>query len=416
MFVRQPKLEKRLRPVIVMGSTKEELRDAKSICKKIGKVGNGLEIINGFQASLPSSELNSLSKSLSKGIRVVKDDILAIPTPIELREKFSKKTLQFKPKLDIAKDVLGLEPVWAQGITGKGMGLAVVDTGIFPHADLADRIIAFKDLVEGKAGPFDDQGHGTHVAGDAAGSGKLSGRKFKGPAYEANLIGVRVLNAEGAGSMSNIIKGIQWVIRNKEKYNIRVMNLSLGGRANQLAKNDPVVLAVEQAAKAGIVPVIAAGNEGPAKKTTGTPGIAPLAITVGAYDDKNTPDKSDDGIANFSSRGPTLRDNNIKPDLVTPGVHITAPVAYGSVLDKHPKVPHVTPDYIAISGTSMASPVAAGLVLLLVQANPNLTAAQYKEILKKSCNPLPGYDANTQGVGLPDIQKAIEIAKNMKVS
>lgn len=400
------------RPVIVMGSNKEALKKSKEIYSKIGTIGDDLDLIDGFQASIPASALESVYKSLPPGITIVADTGYKIPTPIELTQDEPAK--KFEPKLDVVKDLLGLGPVWAQGLTGKGVGLAVVDTGLFPHPDLADRIVAFKDMVDGKGWAFDDQGHGTHVAGDAAGSGKLSGERFKGPAYEANLIGVRVLNGDGAGTMSDIIKGIQWVVRNKEKYNIRVMNLSLGGSAYQLAKNDPVVIALERAAKAGIVPVIAAGNEGPGKSTLASPGISLGVITVGAYDDKNTPDTSDDGIAKFSSRGPTLRDRFTKPDLVAPGVLITAPVAYGSALDHNPKVPHVTPDYIAISGTSMATPITAGLVLLMVQANPNLTTAQYKDILKKSCNPLPGYDANTQGAGLPDIQKAINMVRSVK--
>lgn len=415
-LARKSVIENKPRAVIVMATNKEGLKNAKKFCNNVGNVGDDLELINGFQAYLPVNSLDSLYKAVPQGITVVTDDLLKIPTPRELLGKAPDKPAVFEPKLDVVKDVLGLQKIWDQGITGKGIGFAVVDTGLFPHPDLADRIVAFKDMVDGKAGAFDDQGHGTHVAGDAAGSGKLSGGKFKGPAYEANLIGVRVLNAEGGGTMSDIIKGIQWVIRHKDEYNIRVMNLSLGGPAYQLAKNDPVVLAIEKAAEAGIVPVIAAGNEGPDVRTIGTPGIAPRAITVGAYDDKNTPEISDDGIADFSSRGPTLRDKFTKPDIVTPGVHITAPVAYGSVLDKEPRVPHVTPDYVAISGTSMATPVSAGLVLLLVQANPNLRPAQYKEILIKSCKPLSGYDPNTQGAGLPDIKKAIEMARTMKAS
>lgn len=401
-----------MRSVIVMGSNKDTLKQTKEFYSQIGTVGDDLDLVDGFQASIPAGALESIYKSLPNGVRVCADTVYKIPTPIELTQNEPAK--KFEPAPDVLKTVLGLAPVWEQGLTGKGVGLAVVDTGIFPHPDLADRIVAFKDMIDGKSWAYDDQGHGTHVAGDAAGSGKLSGGKFKGPAYEADLIGVRVLNADGAGTMSDIIKGIQWVVRNKEKYNIRVMNLSLGGSAYQLAKNDPVVIALERAKEAGIVPVLAAGNEGPEKSTLASPGIAPGAITVGAYDDKNTIDTSDDGIAKFSSRGPTLRDRFSKPDLVTPGVLITAPVAYGSSLDHNPKVPHVTPDYIAISGTSMATPVTSGLVLLMVQANPNLKSEQYKDILKKSCHPLPGYDANTQGAGLPDIQKAVEMVRNVR--
>lgn len=296
--------------------------------------------------------------------------------------------------LDTATSVLGLDQVWHQGIRGQGVGIAVIDSGVADHRDFTDRIIGFKDFERHYDVPHDEFGHGTHVASIAAGSGKKSGSRYVGCAPQADIIGVRVMNENGRGTLSDIVAGIQWTITNKEKFHIRVMNLSIGGRADGYGKDDPLVQAVEAASAAGIVACVSAGNSGPNAETVSSPGIAPSAITVGALDTKGTVTRSDDEMAKFSSRGPTKWDGLTKPDVIAPGVKITAADAKSG-------------GYIAHSGTSMASPMVAGCVALLLQARPDLTPAQVKELLTKTASPLPGLDANTQGAGLINVAKAI---------
>jgi serine protease AprX len=338
------------------------------------------------------------------------ENFYSIPTPMEMTPQ-GKKIMYPEKRIDAVREVLEMQKVWDEGITGKGVTIAVVDTGIYPHPDIKGRILAFKDFVNGRdAVPYDDNGHGTHVAGCAAGSGEKADGHFKGPAPEANLVGVKVLSGQGSGSMAGIIKGIQWVIDNKDRYNIKVMNLSLGGPANLKEKDDLVSLAIKRAADAGIVPLIAAGNSGPMKYTIGTPAICSEALTVGAYDDKNTANKSDDTMAFFSSRGPTTRDGKVKPDIASPGVQIVSLRSPGSMIDKE-NVPHLGDYYVLLSGTSMATPVMAGVIADMIQANPNLTPAQVKEIAMKTARPLNDASPTMQGMGLTDPYAAVQEAK-----
>lgn len=163
------------------------------------------------------------------------------------------------------------------------------------------RITAFKDFVKNKATPYDDNGHGTHCAGDVAGNGLLSDGKYRGPAPDANLVGIKVLNKMGSGSLSTVIAGIKWCIQNKSQYQINVLSLSLGSTAEQSAADDPGVKAVEAAWDNGMVVCVAAGNAGPSEQTIGSPGISSKVITVGAVDDHNTVDRSEDVVADFQA-------------------------------------------------------------------------------------------------------------------
>lgn len=210
---------------------------------------------------------------------------------------------------------------------------------------------------------------------------------------------MKVLSGSGSGSFSNIIQGIQWVVENKDKFNppIKVVSMSLGGTATKPSDDDPVCQAVEAAKNKGLVVLIAAGNSGPTAKTIGSPGIEPSIITIGAFNDMGTLDRKDDKIAYFSSIGPTI-DNIVKPDLVSPGYNITS-LKPGS-------------GYTTMSGTSMATPVAAGLVAAILEANPSLTPDKIKEILMSTAENR-GLDPNIQGAGYIDGEKAIEKALRM---
>ncbi len=239
--------------------------------------------------------------------------------------------------LDIATKEIGARAIQEQlGLTGKGIHIAVVDTGIYPHQDLTkdtNRIVAFKDFVNDKNEPYDDNGHGTHCAGDAAGNGLMSDGKYTGPASGASLIGVKVLDKNGGGRLSAMLKGIAWCIKHKEEYNIRIISLSLGAKAYDSYRDDPLSQAVQSAWHQGIIVCAAAGNDGPKPKTINTPAVNPFIITVGAASDQNTETRADDVIADYSSRGPTI-DSLIKPDLYAPGTDIISLLAPGSTIEK----------------------------------------------------------------------------------
>lgn len=316
---------------------------------------------------------------------------------------------EVKTVLDIAASTVQTALPWGSSLAGEGITAAVLDTGIYNHPDLSGRIIGFKDFVKNKTEPYDDNGHGTHVAGDIAANGVSSNYLYIGPAYKTNLVGVKVLNKLGSGSLSTVIEGIQWCIDNKNTYGIRVINLSLGSSATESYENDPVCQAVEKAWNSGIVVCAAAGNSGPKANTVGSPGIDPLIITVGALDDRNTEASEDNQIADFSSRGPTI-DGLVKPDVVAPGVNIISLRSPGSNIDKTNKETRVGTSYASLSGTSMATPVCAGVICQILQSKKSLTPDQLKEVLMATAVKLPGVDENSQGAGLISAEKAVSSA------
>ncbi len=252
-----------------------------------------------------------------------------------------------------------------RNLTGANTTIAVIDTGIHPHKDIKSRIIAFKDFVNGKDGvenAYDDNGHGTHCAGDAAASGD-----YAGPAYNANVVGVKVLDKLGSGSLDTVMEGVQWCIdfnQLSSSERIDVLSISLG--SNALPGDDPMVKIIEKAWQEGIVVCAAAGNEGPEEETIASPGISDMIITVGASDDRHTIVRSDHVAAPFSSRGPTIH-KTAKPDLLSPGVNIISLRSPGSYLDKRQKQARVGTDYFSLSGTSMATPLCAGVTALLLE-------------------------------------------------
>ncbi|WP_419892979.1 S8 family peptidase [Oceanobacillus kimchii] len=312
--------------------------------------------------------------------------------------------------LDIASEQTGAANVQEQlGLTGKGVTIAVIDTGVHAHDDLTDptnRIIAFQDFINGESEPYDDNGHGTHCAGDAAGNGSLSNGKYIGPAPEASIIGLKVLDEQGSGRLSTIIEGLEWCVDHKEEHNIRIISLSLGAPAYESFRDDPLSLAAQSAWHQGIVVCAAAGNDGPAASTISTPAIDPFVITVGSTDDKNTLERTDDGIADYSSRGPTI-DKLIKPDVYAPGTNIISLLAPGSVLESQIPEMVIDENYIQLSGTSMATPICAGIIALMLEANPNLSPNDIKSILKATSHP-----TLDDIWGYIEAKSAVEMAKN----
>jgi serine protease AprX len=257
------------------------------------------------------------------------------------------------------------------GLTGKGVTVAVIDTGIYRHYDLiypTNRIIGFKDFVNGQTVPYDDNGHGTHVAGAIAGNGSASSKLYSGVAPEANVVGVKVLDDQGSGSLSNVIAGINWSIENRSRFGIRVINLSLGATPFTSYVNDPLAQACEKAWVSGIVVSAAAGNSGP-DGTIITPGFDPLILTIGATNDRNTARLDDDVPARYTSSKPTV-DGFIKPDIAVPGTNITSLVSPNSTLANQYPENRVGANYLTLTGTSMATGIASGMVAILLQAYP----------------------------------------------
>ncbi|SDH34636.1 serine protease AprX [Alteribacillus persepolensis] len=299
-------------------------------------------------------------------------------------------------------------------LTGKGVTIAVVDTGIHPHEDLQGRIAGFVDFIENKTAPYDDNGHGTHCAGCAVGSGAASVGQYQGPAAKANIVGVKVLDRNGAGTLETMMQGLQWCMEynNNHENKIDIINLSLGYPAQRYdeATDDPMVKMVEKAWENGIVVVAAAGNEGPEPQTIASPGISEKIITVGALDDQDTAVKEDDEAADFSSRGPTVY-GETKPDVIAPGVNIISLRSPRSTLDKLQKTNRVGKNYFSMSGTSMACPLVAGVCALLLEADPSISPDRVKKLLMEGADTWSDENPNIYGAGYVNAENSLNLLK-----
>lgn len=263
-------------------------------------------------------------------------------------------------------------------LSGKGIGVAVLDTGAFPHIDFEDRIWAFQDFIHGREQPYDDNGHGTHVLGILGGSGRASGGRHRGTAFGCGLIPVKVLDERGNGNKEKVIRALKWIEENMEQYHIRIVNISVG--TTQREGHEDLIEAVEEAWDRGLVVVAAAGNMGPGRGSVTAPGSSRKIITVGSSDML----VQNQGI---SGRGPT-RDCINKPDIVAPGNEII------SCSNKKGACP-----YTRKSGTSMSTPFVSGGIALLLEKEPWLTNLDIKKRLRATAKDL-GYPHNLQGWGL----------------
>jgi serine protease AprX len=312
------------------------------------------------------------------------------------------------------------------GVDGAGIGVATIDSGISSwHDDLgADRLAQFVDFVNGQTAPYDDYGHGTHVAGIIAGSGRDSDGARRGIAPAAQLVVLKALDATGGGYISDVISAIDYAIASRAAYNIRVINLSVAAGVYESYLEDPLTLAARRAVDAGLVVVAAAGNLG--RNVSGrsqygaiaAPGNAPWVLTVGASSHMGTADRADDVVAAFSSRGPSAIDRAAKPDLVAPGVGIESTTEPSSALFAaypasrlYGTADTISEPYLSLSGTSMAAPVVAATVALMLQANPALTPNAVKAILQYTAESKPDYDHLTQGAGFLNARGAVHLAR-----
>jgi subtilisin family serine protease len=295
-------------------------------------------------------------------------------------------------------------------LTGKGVSIAIIDTGVdYLHPDLGGcfgsgcKVIGGWDIINNDSDPADDHGHGTHVAAIAAGNGVL-----KGVAPDANIIAYKVLNSGGYGTLAEVIGGVERAVDPNQDGNfsdrVDIMSISLGGFGNP---DDPVSMAVDNAVGNGAVAVVAAGNNGPSLETIRSPGTARKAITIGAISKIDT-------IAFFSSRGPVVWEDEegkrkaiLKPDVIAPGVDICAAEWDNAWSDKR----CLDDRHVALSGTSMATPHVSGVVALLLQKDPGMTPEKVKMILKNSSVSLGYSDQNSLGYGKIDALGAVEIGE-----
>ena len=469
---------------------KLDFEQAGQSLQKLGvNIEGSLKSLGGFSATLDQETIAKLEKN---GFTVFANPhVQVVPDPPPEAMEVNPYSPSFALagdsgnviKMNTAAPAIGASGANNMGYTGKGVGIAIIDTGVAPHPDLmsSGKLVAFKDFVNNKEGvsnAYDDNGHGTHVAGDAAGSGYVSNGLFKGTAPDANIIGLKVIDSTGGGNVAQvadrIVNAIEWVIKHKDEFNIRVINMSLG-LPHIMPNLEPVSEASNKAIDAGLTVVVAAGNSGPDAGTINTePGDNPNVITVGASDDHNTLERDDDNVAGFSSRGPTPK-GITKPDIIAPGTEIMSMNVPGSELDKQasqmaqirdviskagpeqlkqiagmlvnqgslpqdvaglppeqlrkvllgavPPIPTTGtaqvggksgPAYIGIPGTSMASPIVAGVVADMIEANPKLSHYDIKEILTSTTDKFTGVDANTQGAGYINVAKAMSKALEFK--
>jgi serine protease AprX len=379
-----------------------------------GTLGRPLPILDARAASLPDASVLTLAES-SLVKRIVLDRL----------------TLGFVSP-DRTNATVGADTVRQQlGYDGAGIGVAVIDSGITAwHDDLADpnapttqRVDRFVDFVGNQTQKYDDWGHGTHVAGIIAGNGADSNGSRMGIAPRARLVVLKVLDAVGRGRISDVIAALDYAVAHKSELNIRVVNMSIGAGVYESYNTDLLTLAAKRAVEAGLVVVAAAGNHGRTDDgvtqdgAISAPGNAPWVITVGASSHNGTANRADDTIAPFSSRGPTAYDHTAKPDLVAPGVGIYSLSSPGSTMYQRwtdyllsgvgtaPYMP-----YLSLSGTSQATPVVAGTVALMLQANPSLTPNAVKAILQYTAETYSGYSYLAQGAGFLNARGAVDLA------
>ena len=336
------------------------------------------------------------------------------------------------------RETLGL-PRASHSLTpsGSGVGVAIIDSGIAPLDDFAGRITGFYDFTKGgiPVAAFDDYGHGTHVAGLIGSSGLLSNNQFQGVAPSVTFVGLKVLDKNGQGRTSDVIRAIEYVTANRVKLKVQIINLSLGHPIFAPAKDDPMVQAVERATAAGLIVVASAGNFGQNEKSgkagyTGltSPGNAPSCITIGAAVTGDTVTRDDDTVAPYSSRGPSWYDAFAKPDAVAPGHRLVSNAVTSSTLfGKLPTLKKIAKNgkvFFELSGSSMAAAVASGVVADIIDAHNRadyynakpLSVNAVKAMLEFSAIPVAGADYLTQGAGEINAGGAIALASAIDTS
>ena len=376
-----------------------------------GRVERRLRIIDGYEASVPSSQVSRLART--PGITSVTPD-----GAVQLNHAVDG----FDPTEEVGSLVntvgtIKARHMWREGYRGQGVDVALIDSGVLPVQGLTagTKVIHGPDLsFESQSAStryLDTYGHGTHMAGIIAGrdggandENDDAHHNFKGVAPRSRIVNVKVANAMGATDVSQVIAAIDWVVqhRNDNGLNIRVLNLSFGTDGVQDYVLDPLSYAAEVAWHKGIVVVVAGGNSGFGSAKLNNPAYNPYVIAVGASASNGTADVADDTVPDWSSRGSGGRN----PDVVAPGKSIASLRAPGSHLDQTNPQAQVGSRFFKGSGTSQSAAVVSGAAALLVQQRPNATPDQIKALLMGTATPLPNADAQAQGDGLINLRAA----------
>jgi serine protease AprX len=382
------------------------LAEAKAaVTKAGGRITHELGIINGVAATLSPAQAETL--------RAV--------TGLELQQDGAAKVMGYVGK-PYTTTHTGADRLHASGITGRGVTVAFLDTGLWPNTPLAKNtagqgtFLAGYDAIINKLGTGavnDSNGHGTHIVSIAANSATDTNGKYIGVAPDAAKVVVEAFDLNGRGTYADVIRGLDWILANRATYNIRVLNLSFGATAQSNYWNDPVNKAVMKLWQAGVVVVASAGNWGPYAQSITVPGNTPYVITVGAMTDNYTPtNTADDRLASFSGTGPTY-EGFVKPEIVAPGGHLSGIMNKTGVIAKaHPEF-HDNDKYFMMSGTSQAAAAVSGVVALMLQAQPSLTPDQVKCRLMSSARTAvdsagnPSYTVFQQGAGQVNAYDAV---------
>jgi serine protease AprX len=375
-----------------------------------GRAGLRLALIDGFVARLPRNTAPALQGA--PGVVSATGD-----AAVRLSGLADGST-QSGTSMGALTRTIGAHDLWEAGVTGAGIDVALIDSGVVPVNGLSTpgKVVNGPDLSfdqQAGAPPYlDTFGHGTNIAGIIAGrdnansNGSLPGSgDFAGIAPGARIVNVKVASAGGETDVSQVIAAIDWVVqhRSSDGLNIRVLNLSFGTDGTQDPLVDPLAYAVEVAWRNGIVVVAAAGNAGEQRRRLANPAVDPYIIAVGAADTHATSTLGDDTVPTWSSPGDAVR----TPDLVAPGVSVPSLRDPGSILDL--ATPSATGSrFLRGSGTSQAAAVVSGAVALLLDDRPSMTPDQVKALLISTADRLPAADPVTQGAGMVDLEGAVK--------
>jgi serine protease AprX len=382
-----------------------------------GHVSKVLAVVNGVSARVPASSIPQLRHV--PGVRAVTPDASGHLMGVNIDPTLGYDVQNDDGSLFDVAQVTHARDAWKNRVTGQGVDVALIDSGVAPVQGLTSgNVLDGPDLSFESQTPqlahLDTYGHGTHMASiivgrDAAMTGpdyaNPGSHKFNGIAPDARLLSVKVAANNGAVDVSQVIAGIDWVVSHAHDpgFNIRVLNLSYGTDSTQDPSVDPLDYAVENAWNAGIVVVVAAGNDGTNRQQLADPANDPLVVAVGADDPNNTDSISDDSVPPFSQRGTATR----HVDLIAPAVHILGLRDPGSFIDQNHATAVVNGRFFRGSGTSQAAAVVSGLSALYLSKYPNATADQVKHALMLSATVPNSARSTYAGAGVPDVNKAI---------
>lgn len=299
------------------------------------------------------------------------------------------------------KKVIHATPEEVFPYSGDGVTAAILDTGIAMHPDIAGRVVAFKDICQNHTRPYDDSGHGTHVAGCLCGNGSCLQGMYRGIAPGCRIVVCKILDREGEGSVQDMMKGIRYVLDTRKLYHTRILNVSVGiGEMDKEREQEKLIACLEEAWEAGLFVVVAAGNKGPKENSLSALGASERVIAVGCHDGKDFADRKR-ACENYSGRGPSGYRIK-KPDIVSPGTGIISCNAWY----KKNHFGKIINPYTAKDGSSMSVPAVSGAAALLWQKYPRFTNEQIRERLLFSARDL-GEEWGKQGWGMLDVAGAL---------